>query len=68
MLESRIGEVFTAIVTGNTPEGVWVRTLSPPAEGKLVGSVVKPAVGVQIRVTLVSANVERGFIDFVLAD
>ena len=68
LLESRIGEVFTAIVTGNTPEGVWVRTLSPPAEGKLVGTVVKPAVGVQIRVTLVSANVERGFIDFVLAD
>lgn len=68
LLESRIGEVFTAIVTGNTPEGVWVRTLSPPAEGKLVSSAVAPAVGVQIRVTLVSANVERGFIDFVPAD
>jgi exoribonuclease-2 len=67
LLESRIGEVFTAIVTGNTPEGVWVRLLSPPAEGKLVGSNVRPAVGVQVRVTLVSTNVERGYIDFVLA-
>jgi exoribonuclease II len=66
LLESCIGQVFTAIVTGNTPEGIWVRLLKPPAEGKLVGSMVKPALGVQIRVTLVSTNVERGFIDFVL--
>ena len=67
LLESRIGEEFTAIVTGNTPEGVWVRLLSPPVEGKLLGSIVRPAVGVQVRVTLVSTNVERGFIDFALA-
>ena len=66
LLESRIGEEFTAIVTGSTPEGSWVRLLSPPVEGKLVGSIVRPAIGVQVRVTLVSTNVERGFIDFSL--
>jgi exoribonuclease-2 len=65
LLESRIGETFTAIVTGHAPDGAWVRLLSPPAEGKLVGSGLEPAVGTQIRVTLVSTNVERGFIDFV---
>jgi exoribonuclease-2 len=64
VLESRIGEVFAAIVTGNSPDGVWVRLLAPPVEGKLVAST-GPAVGTQLRVRLVSTNVERGFIDFV---
>jgi exoribonuclease-2 len=68
LLETRIGETFKAIVTGNSPEGVWVRLLSPPAEGKLVGQGREPSVGAQVRVTLVSTNVERGFIDFVMAD
>jgi exoribonuclease-2 len=67
LLESRIGETFTAIVNGHSPDGAWVRLLSPPAEGKLVGRTDEPTVGAQIRVTLVSTNVERGFIDFVLA-
>ena len=67
LLENQIGETFTAIVTGNSPEGVWVRLLSPPAEGKLVGQGHGPAVGAQVRVTLVSTNVERGYIDFVMA-
>jgi exoribonuclease-2 len=65
VLESRIGEVFDAIVTGNAPDGVWVRLLAPPVEGKLVAST-GPAIGTQLRVRLVSTNVERGFIDFVL--
>ncbi len=66
VLEPRVGEVFEAIVTGNSPDGVWVRLLAPPVEGKLV-SPTGPAVGTQLRVRLVSTNVERGFIDFVLA-
>lgn len=67
LLESRIGETFTAIVTGRSPDGAWVRLLSPPVEGKLVGSGILPSVGIQLRVKLVSTNVERGFIDFVTA-
>jgi exoribonuclease-2 len=66
VLESRIGEVFQGIVTGNTPEGVWVRLLKPPVEGKLQVAQDGPAVGTKVRVRLVSTNVERGFIDFVL--
>ena len=67
VLESRIGEVFQAIVTGSSPEGVWVRLLSPPVEGKLI-AVSGPAVGTKLRVRLVSTNVERGFIDFAVED
>ena len=67
VLESHIGEVFQAIVTGNTPEGVWVRLIQPPVEGKLQVAGQGPDVGAKLRVKLVSTNVERGFIDFVVA-
>jgi exoribonuclease-2 len=64
LLETRIGERFDAIVTGNTPEGMWVRLLNPPAEGKLLRSAKSVRVGEKLRVRLVATNVERGFIDF----
>jgi exoribonuclease-2 len=66
LLESRIGEEFKALVTGQAIDGTWVRLLSPPVEGKLLGTG-GPGVGSKIRVQLVSTNVEHGFIDFVLA-
>jgi exoribonuclease-2 len=66
LLESRIGEEFKALVTGQAVEGTWVRLLAPPVEGKLQGNT-SLSVGSQIKVRLVSTNVERGFIDFVLA-
>jgi exoribonuclease-2 len=65
-LEPQLGHEFKAIVTGNAAEGIWVRLLSPPVEGKLLADRAPP-VGTQLRVRLVSANVERGFIDFVPA-
>ena len=68
LLESRIGQRFDAIVTGNTDAGVWVRIFSPPTEGKLVIGMADLKVGEKVRVKLVAANVERGFIDFVRAD
>lgn len=64
VLESRIGEIFSAIVTGNSADGVWVRLLKPPVEGRLQVTHTAPAVGTQLRVRLVSTNVERGYIDF----
>ena len=68
LLESRIGERFDAIVTGNAADGLWVRLLSPPAEGKLLrgtnSSTNGLTVGDKVRVRLVATNVERGFIDF----
>ncbi len=66
LLESRIGEEFKALVTGQAPDGTWVRLLSPPVEGKLLESS-NLAIGSQVKVRLVSTNVERGFIDFVPA-
>ena len=67
LLETRVGQVFDAIVTGSTPEGVWVRLLAPPVEGKLLGPT-EPAVGQPLRVRLVATDVERGFIDFAALD
>lgn len=66
LLESRIGEEFKALVTGQALDGTWVRLLSPPVEGKLLGNS-NLAIGSQVKVRLASTNVERGFIDFVLA-
>lgn len=65
LLESRVGESFNAIVTGVGPDGVWVRLLNPPVEGKVVGGALSLKVGNKVRVRLVATNVERGFIDFV---
>ncbi len=68
VLESRIGQRFDALVTGTAADGVWVRIVSPPAEGKLVGNGVGLNVGDKVRVKLVTADVERGFIDFVMGN
>ena len=64
LLESRIGERFDAVVTGNAADGMWVRLLNPPAEGKLLRGLSALKVGDKVRVKLLATNVERGFIDF----
>jgi len=67
LLSSHIGETYDALVTGASEKGTWVRLLKVPAEGMLICRSQKVAVGDQVRVQLVSLNVERGFIDFVLS-
>jgi exoribonuclease II len=65
-MSSRIGQVFDAIVTGVTPKGTFVRVLKPHVEGLLVhGAGVD--VGDKLRVKLISANPQRGYIDFAKA-
>ena len=64
LLESRIGEQFEALVTGTSEKGTWARLLTIPVEGRVVRGFEGVDVGDQIRVQLVSVNVERGFIDF----
>ncbi len=60
---SRIGQVFDAIVTGNTDHGTFVRVLKPHVEGLLVnGHGVD--VGDKLRVKLISADPHKGYIDF----
>ncbi|MFM9915331.1 MAG: RNB domain-containing ribonuclease [Rhizobacter sp.] len=68
LLESHVGQHYDAIVTGRSVGDTWVRIFAPPVEGKLVGRLPELDVGQQVRVKLVSTDVQRGFIDFVLAD
>lgn len=68
LLESRLGQAFDAVVTGSTDQGIWVRIFTPPAEGKLVSGGANLRVGDKVRVKLIAANVEHGFIDFKVAD
>jgi len=63
-LASRVGQVFAAVVTGVTPKGVFVRALNPPVEGRLMRGEEGLDVGDRLRVTLLSTDPQRGFIDF----
>lgn len=64
LLRSRIGEQFDAIVTGASMKGTWVRLLRIPIEGMLKTGFKGIDVGDQIRVQLLSVDVDQGFIDF----
>jgi exoribonuclease-2 len=67
LLQGRIGERFDGIVTGAAEKGTWVRVLQPPVEGRVVQGFRGLDVGDRVRVELVNADVERGFIDFARA-
>lgn len=63
-MSGRIGEMFNAIVTGAGENGTFVRVEKPHVEGLLVhGQGVD--VGDKLRVKLISADPQRGYIDFV---
>jgi ribonuclease R len=64
LLESKIGENFSAIVTGAAQKGTWVRLIDPPIEGRLVRGFEGLDVGRKIRVQLLFVDIEKGFIDF----
>lgn len=64
LLESRIGEMFDALVTGASQKGTWVRIANPPVEGRLSRGFEGLDVGSRLRVKLMSTDVDRGFIDF----
>jgi exoribonuclease II len=64
VVQSRVGETFDAIVTGASNKGTFVRVMSPPIEGKLMGSHPGVDVGDRLRVRLSGVNIDRGFIDF----
>jgi len=67
LLAKRIGETFDGIVTGASDKGTWVRVMHPTVEGRVVRGEQGLDVGDHVRVSLVSTNVERGFIDFARA-
>jgi exoribonuclease-2 len=63
-LRERIGEAFDAVVTGVSHKATWIRTAEPTAEGRLVRGREGLAVGDRVRVILLDADPERGWIDF----
>ncbi len=64
VVQSRIGQVFDAFVTGASNKGTFVRVTAPPIEGKLLGSHPGLDVGDRLRVRLSGVDIDRGFIDF----
>jgi exoribonuclease-2 len=67
LLQNRIGERFDGVVTGSSDKGTWARVFAPPVEGKVVRGEEGLKVGDKVRVTLLSTDVEHGFIDFARA-
>jgi VacB/RNase II family 3'-5' exoribonuclease len=63
-LAGRVGQTFSAVVTGVTPKGVFVRILDPPVEGRLMRGEQGLDVGDRLHVRLLSTDAERAFIDF----
>jgi exoribonuclease R len=63
-MHERIGQRFTAVVTGVTPKGTFVRVLNPPVEGILCRGQEGVDVGDKLQVTLLSTDPERGYLDF----
>ncbi|MDR0275468.1 MAG: RNB domain-containing ribonuclease [Burkholderiaceae bacterium] len=63
LLQTRIGDLFDGVVTGIAKGNTWVRIFAPHADGLLLPARAV-RVGDKVRTRLVSANVERGFIDF----
>jgi VacB/RNase II family 3'-5' exoribonuclease len=66
-LAKRIGETFDAIVTGASQKGTWVRIKQPTVEGKVVRGDKGMDVGDHVRVKLLAADPQNGFIDFARA-
>jgi VacB/RNase II family 3'-5' exoribonuclease len=66
-LVPRIGDLFDAIVTGVANKGTFARVLSPPVEGRIVRGEAGLDVGDRVRVRLVGADPDKGFIDFARA-
>ncbi len=66
-LQPRIGQTFNGVITGVSDKGVYVRVFDPPVEGRVMRHEAGLDVGDQVKVTLLSADPQRGFIDFSVA-
>lgn len=64
LLQDRIGDQFTALVTGASEKGMYVRLIAPPAEGRVTENERGLRVGQKVRVKLLSTDPYKGFIDF----
>lgn len=66
-MQSHIGEVFDAIVTGVTDHGTFVRVLQPHIEGLLAQGQHGLDVGDRLKAKLTRTDVQKGYIDFARA-
>jgi len=66
-MQSRIGSIFDAVVTGVTDHGTFVRILQPHVEGLLAQGQQGLDVGDKLRAKLIRADVQKGYIDFARA-
>ncbi len=63
-MAGRVGDGFTAVVTGASPKGTYVRLLSPAVEGRVVRNERGLDVGDTVKVTLTGVDAAKGYIDF----
>lgn len=66
LLKAEIGEVFDGVITGATDQGTWIRIFQPPVEGRVVRGYKGLDVGDRASVKLISVDVEKGYIDFII--
>lgn len=64
LLQTRIGDLFDALVTGASEKGTYVRLITPPAEGRVMRGERGLRVGQKVRVRLLKTDPYNGFIDF----
>ncbi len=63
-LANRVGQIFSGVVTGASEKGVYVRTFSPPSEGRVMQGEDGLDVGDKVQVRLIHTDPARAFIDF----
>jgi exoribonuclease R len=63
-LRHRIGETFSAQVTGVSDSGTYVRLVDGTAEGRVVRGYKPLSVGMTVKVKLIATDSVHGFIDF----
>jgi exoribonuclease R len=68
MLQERVGESFDAVVTGMTQKATWISIEDGTIEARLVRGRSGLHVGDALRVVLLVADPQRGFIDFARED
>jgi exoribonuclease-2 len=64
MLVDCIGRQYSAMVTGASPKGTWVRITDPPIEGRLTHGFEGVDVGDWLQVQLNRVDIHNGHIDF----
>ncbi len=67
-LSTSIGSRYEGIITGSGERGTWVRVISPPVDGKIVGNSAKLDVGDRVTVELVDVDIPKGYINFVTVE